>query len=124
MESGLNDGIAVPVFTTLVAIAVAETAGSTHGLVTELAQPLGWGVIAGVGGGLAGAEVLRRGHRRGWLSPAWLGIDGLLVAVIAYASPVSLGGSGFIAAFCAAPDALPSDVVTSCCQGSYPHGAR
>jgi NhaP-type Na+/H+ or K+/H+ antiporter len=99
VESGLNDGIAVPVFTTLTAIAVAETAGASHSLATELIQQLGWGLACGVGAGVGGAVVLLFAHRRGWLSPAWLGIAGLLVAAVAYASAVALGGSGFIAAF-------------------------
>jgi NhaP-type Na+/H+ or K+/H+ antiporter len=103
VESGLNDGIAVPVFTTLVAVAVAgaEPTGTSHSLAVELVQQIGWGLLGGVAAGLGGAEVLRFAHRRGWLSPAWIGIAGLLVAVVAYASAVALGGSGFIAAFCA-----------------------
>jgi NhaP-type Na+/H+ or K+/H+ antiporter len=101
VESGLNDGIAVPIFTTLTAIAVTETAGDGTSLVTELIRQLGGGLVCGVGVGLGGAWVLQWTHRRGWLSPGWTGIAGLLVAVAAYASAVSLGGSGFIAAFCA-----------------------
>ena len=101
VESGLNDGIAVPVFTTLTAIAVAESAGASHGLVRELIQQLGWGLVVGVAVGLAGAWLLLVTHRHGWLGSAWVGIAVLLVAVVAYGLAVALGGSGFIAAFCA-----------------------
>jgi NhaP-type Na+/H+ or K+/H+ antiporter len=99
VESGLNDGIAVPLFTVLTAIAVAETTGG--GLGVELVRQLSWGVVCGISVGLTGGWILQLTYRRGWISPAWIGIAGLLVAVIAYASAVSLGGSGFIAAFCA-----------------------
>ena len=101
VESGLNDGIAVPVFTVLTAVAVAETTGTTRALANELVRQLGWGLATGLAAGLAGAWLLLTTNRRGWLSPAWTSIAGLLVAAIAYASAVSLGGSGFIAAFCA-----------------------
>ncbi len=101
VESGLNDGIAVPIFTTLTAIAIAESNGTVHTLAVELVKQLGWGVGCGVGVGLAGAWLLLLAHRRGWISPGWIGIAALVVAVMAYASAVALEGSGFIAAFCA-----------------------
>jgi NhaP-type Na+/H+ or K+/H+ antiporter len=101
VESGLNDGIAVPVFTTLVAVAVAETAGTSRGLASELAQQLGWGIACGLATGIGCAWFLQATQRRGWLGPAWRGIAGLLVAVVAYLAAVALDGSGFIAAFVA-----------------------
>ena len=101
VESGLNDGIAVPIFTTLTAFAVAETGPTNHALATELVRQLGGGLVCGVGVGLAGGWVLLLAHRRDWLSPDWTGIAGLLVAVVAYSAAVSVHGSGFIAAFCA-----------------------
>jgi sodium/hydrogen antiporter len=101
VESGLNDGIAVPLFTVLTAIAVAESGAGNHSLGVVLVRQLSWGVVCGVGVGFLGGWILLAALRRGWSSPGWTGIAGLLVAVIAYASAVSLGGSGFIAAFCA-----------------------
>ena len=101
VESGLNDGIAVPIFTTLTAFAVAETGPTNHALATELVRQLGGGLVCGIGVGLAGGWVLLLAHRRDWLSPDWTGIAGLLVAVVAYSAAVSVHGSGFIAAFCA-----------------------
>jgi sodium/hydrogen antiporter len=101
VESGLNDGIAVPLFTVLTAIAVAETTSGNRSLGIELVRQLGWGLVCGVGVGIVGSWVLLLVHRRGWISESWTGIAALLVAVITYASAVSLGGSGFIAAFCA-----------------------
>lgn len=101
VESGLNDGIAVPVFTTLTAIAVTETVGSGHGLVNELVRQLGGGLVCGVAVGVGGAAVLTLAQDRGWMSPNWTGIATFLVALVAYFSSVAIGGSGFIAAFCA-----------------------
>jgi NhaP-type Na+/H+ or K+/H+ antiporter len=97
VESGLNDGIAVPVFATLTAVAV----GDEHALGREVVRQLGWGVVAGLAVGFAGAALLTATQERRWLDPAWTGIAGVLVATIAYTSAVALGGSGFIAAFCA-----------------------
>jgi NhaP-type Na+/H+ or K+/H+ antiporter len=100
VESGLNDGICVPLL--LIALAAAEVESSqeaTGGSVKLVAEQIGYGVLGGVAGGAAAAAVLLTAGRRGWIDGAWLQIVPLAGAAASYGLALGLGGSGFIAAF-------------------------
>jgi sodium/hydrogen antiporter len=102
VESGLNDGICVPLL--LIALAFAEEdagrVSATHA--ARLAfEEIGYGIGAGVLAGALAAGVVVQGTRRGLIEPAWLQIVPAAGAVFAYAVATPLGGSGFIAAFVA-----------------------
>ena len=56
VESGLNDGIAVPVVTVLLAAAAAEGAGQAGGWVGLAARQVGFGVLAGGPSGSSGGD--------------------------------------------------------------------
>lgn len=100
VESGLNDGICVPLFLIVLAIAQAEAGVIGDGAAARLvAEQIGYGIVAGVGAGaLAAALLLTAGARR-MIDPRWLQIIPLAAAALAYTVAVPLGGSGFIAAF-------------------------
>jgi NhaP-type Na+/H+ or K+/H+ antiporter len=100
VESGLNDGLCVPVFAIAVAVASTEAGliGEHHAL-TLLAEEIGYGVLVGAGAGAAAAAVVVLGVRRGWVAPAWLQVVPVAGAVLAYTGAAAVGGSGFIAAF-------------------------
>jgi NhaP-type Na+/H+ or K+/H+ antiporter len=102
IESGLNDGLCVPIFAAAVALASAE-AGiiGDHRAVTLVAEAIGYGVLFGVLGGVAAAAVVIVSYRRGWVLPAWLQVVPVAGAVLAYTSADAAGGSGFVAAFVA-----------------------
>lgn len=100
VESGLNDGLAVPFFLVALDIANAELQGGVpSAVVKNAASQIGWGVLGGVIAGLAGGLLFRLAERHGWLSGAWRQVLPLAGALLAYAIAVGLGGSGFIAAF-------------------------
>jgi NhaP-type Na+/H+ or K+/H+ antiporter len=100
VESGLNDGLAVPFFLVALDLANAElTTGVTWAVVSNAAEQIGWGLAAGVTAGLLGGLLLRFAERRGWISSEWRQIVPLATALLAYAFALTLGGSGFIAAF-------------------------
>jgi NhaP-type Na+/H+ or K+/H+ antiporter len=100
VESGLNDGLAVPFFLVAVDISRAElSTGFTWAVVTNAAQQIGWGLLAGVAAGALGGSLFRLAARRGWLEGQWRQTVPLAAALLAYAVALSLGGSGFIAAF-------------------------
>jgi len=100
VESGLNDGLAVPFFLVALDLANAElTTGITWAVVSNAAMQIGWGLAAGLAAGLLGGLAFRFANRRGWVGSAWRQIVPLAIAVLAYALAVTLGGSGFIAAF-------------------------
>ncbi len=72
VESGLNDGLCVPIF--FIATAVAEAdAGTTsdHAAVTLVLEQIGYGIIGGVVAGVAGALLLRFGWSRKLMEPHW-----------------------------------------------------
>lgn len=100
VESGLNDGICVPLFLIALAIAQAEetSTGLAHALRLVL-EKIGYGALGGaLAGGLAAAVVVFCGRRR-WVSQEWLQIVPVAGALFAFAFSEEIGGSGFIAAF-------------------------
>ena len=100
IESGLNDGLCVPLLT--IALAIAETeAGRTSGAhATRLvAEAIGWGVAGGAVAGAVAAYVLRTSRAHGWIAGHWVQVVPVAGAVGAFGLADSRGGSGFIAAF-------------------------
>jgi NhaP-type Na+/H+ or K+/H+ antiporter len=102
VESGLNDGICVPLL--LIALAVAEVeedAATAHHAVAIVAEEIGYGTLAGAGAGLLCAAIIAACYRRDLVTGAWRQVIPLAGAGLAYGLAVGLGGSGFIAAFVA-----------------------
>jgi NhaP-type Na+/H+ or K+/H+ antiporter len=102
VESGLNDGICVPLL--LIALAVADVEEKTttgHHALAIVAEEIGYGILGGVVAGLIAAAIVAIGHRRKLISGSWLQVIPIAAAGLAYGLAAALGGSGFIAAFLA-----------------------
>ena len=100
VESGLNDGLAVPFFLVAVDVSRAElTTGVTSAVVWSIAEQIGWGLFAGAVIGVLGGALLRVAIGRDWVEGLWRPVLPLAAALLAFAVADSLGGSGFIAAF-------------------------
>lgn len=102
VESGLNDGICVPLL--LIALAIADVDSSTesaHSAVRIIAEEVGYGIVGGVAAGLVATAVIVFFHRRKLVSAPWLQVVPVAGAALAYGLAAGLGGSGFIAAFLA-----------------------
>ncbi len=100
VESGLNDGICVPLLLIAIAIAEAEEGAIGNGAAFHLVlEEIGYGCIGGVIAGLAAAAVIRFGVPRGLVDSMWLQTVPIAGAALAYGLAVWMGGSGFIAAF-------------------------
>ncbi len=106
VESGLNDGIAVPFV--IVFGSFASLGGGNPGESVSLAecagiavQALTLGPLAGVVVGGAGAWLMTHAIRRGWMEHAYQELAGIALAIIAYVGASLVGGNGFIAAFVA-----------------------
>ena len=100
VESGLNDGLCVPLF--FIAIAIAETdAGTTsgHAAASLVFEQIGYGLVGGIVAGAAGATALAVATRRRLVEPHWLQILTVASALLAAGIASGLGGSIFIAAF-------------------------
>jgi NhaP-type Na+/H+ or K+/H+ antiporter len=101
VESGLNDGVCVPLLIIFLTIAQAEKGLGHVEPVRVILEEIGFGVIGGVAAGALGAWVLRRFGGRGWMEGTWRQINMVATPLLAYTLAAGLGGSGFIAAFVA-----------------------
>jgi NhaP-type Na+/H+ or K+/H+ antiporter len=102
VESGLNDGICVPVLFVFLALATGTGPDdvSAHELALILvAEEIGIGAAVGIGLTLLGTFLLKRGNDRGWVTETWKQLPVVALAVACFAMAQALGGSGFIAAF-------------------------
>ena len=100
VESGLNDGICVPLFFIALAIAEAEEGATTaHAAFNLVLEEIGYGLVGGVAAGALGALALRAAARRSLVEPHWLQILTAATALLAAGIATGLGGSIFIAAF-------------------------
>ena len=100
VESGLNDGICVPLF--FIAIGFAEVDASTvssHSAFHLIVEEIGYGSLAGLAAGAGAALVERFAVRRGWAESAWIQVYTFAAAVFAAGLALGMGGSIFIAAF-------------------------
>jgi sodium/hydrogen antiporter len=102
VESGLNDGICVPLLLIALAVAQAEESAITaHHAVAIVLEEIGYGIVGGVAAGIAASAISVLGDRRRLISGSWLQVIPVAAAALAYGIAVALGGSGFIAAFVA-----------------------
>lgn len=102
VESGLNDGICVPLLFAAVAVAdVASEISDGRSAATLLLEEIGFGVVGGVIGGLVAAAIVIHAGRRDLIDAAWRQAIPLAAAALAYGTAIALHGSGFIAAFVA-----------------------
>jgi NhaP-type Na+/H+ or K+/H+ antiporter len=100
VESGLNDGICVPLFFIALALAEADEGALTaHDALHLLLEEIGYGLVAGVAAGVLGALALRFATRRSFVESHWFQILTVATAALAAGIATGLGGSIFIAAF-------------------------
>ncbi len=101
VESGLNDGLAVPALLIALAVIESELGQPVRTVVRVLVEQLGIGVAGGLALGWVGAWLIGRGIARGWMNPLHQRIAALGLALAGYAGVQLLGGSGFVAVFIA-----------------------
>ncbi len=102
VESGLNDGICVPLLFAAVAVADVESEISEgRDAATLLIEEIGYGIVGGAVGGLVVAAIVIHAGRRDLIEGPWRQVIPGAGAALAYGTAAALGGSGFIAAFAA-----------------------
>ena len=102
VESGLNDGICVPVLFVFLALALGHAGEEGPWLlaVKLVAVEIGIGLAVGVGLTFVAAKLLKYAMHHNWLTNTWIQIPVVALALACFALAQVLGGSGFIAAFC------------------------
>ena len=99
VESGLNDGICVPIL--LIVLATASGAGGPTHPAQVVGEEIGYGLLGGIVAGAFAAWIVTAAGKRGLIDDAWRQIIPVAAAVLAFGIAEALGGSGFIAAFTA-----------------------
>lgn len=101
VESGLNDGICVPVLFLFLAVAQdLGLEGGTWNLAVHLVtEEIGIGIAVGIVLTAIVVRLLKVAAQRDWLTPTWIQIPVVALAFACFASAQWLGGSGFIASF-------------------------
>jgi len=101
LESGLNDGLCVPVLLLFIALAKPGTGESgVFALATGFfAQELGIGVAVGLVVTAAGSWLYNRAWKLGWIETEWRPLPVVMLSLACFGVAQTLHGSGFIAAF-------------------------
>jgi NhaP-type Na+/H+ or K+/H+ antiporter len=100
VESGLNDGICVPLLFIAIAWTEAEEGALDEGAAVRIvAEEIGFGLLGGAVAGAVGAVLVTIARRRGLAASSWLQVLPAATAALCYGLADPLGGSGFIAAF-------------------------
>ena len=101
VESGLNDGIALPPI-----MACLAALGAAAGTQLDLSywshfalEQIIYGPLAGSLVGWVGGVLIDRSARRGWMNPVFQRLAAIALALLCYSLAEQLGGNGFIAAF-------------------------
>lgn len=115
VESGLNDGLALPVLLFFICLAMhMEQVDESNFLITA-AQQLVVGTLIGIAVGYAGGRLVSRAHAAEWMNHEFVALSAIGLAILAYAGAELLGGNGFIGAFVAGV-ALGNTITRPCGQ--------
>lgn len=101
VESGLNDGLALPLVLLVAALAAPEAMAPPEGWLIFGLKQITLGPLVGVAIGWLGAVILLRAKAAGTTSDVYEGIGALALAASAYLAATMVGGNGFISAFAA-----------------------
>jgi NhaP-type Na+/H+ or K+/H+ antiporter len=100
VESGLNDGIALPAVTVFIALAAEDEGFNTAtSWLRFAAEQIGYGILVGLAVGCVGGLAVRNASRRNMMAGVYRQLAVLGIAVAAFALAVEVGGNGFIATF-------------------------
>src|SRR5210317_2156952 len=100
-ESGLNDGLCVPILFVFIALALGSGSegGSTTLALKLVAKELGIGLVVGLGLTAVGTWAMRWCRNKGWVTEIWKQVTVVALAIACFSVAQSLHGSGYIAAF-------------------------
>jgi NhaP-type Na+/H+ or K+/H+ antiporter len=100
VESGLNDGIALPpIFVLLFLLGADLGDAGAHGWLAFAALQILLGPVAGALVGIGGGRMIDSAAHRNWVDPGFARLTLPAIAMLAYALAEAIGGNGFIAAF-------------------------
>ncbi|MEN8112792.1 MAG: cation:proton antiporter [Actinomycetota bacterium] len=98
VESGLNDGIALPILLFLIALGGTKEGEALWSL---FVKGIGIALVVGLAVGFGAGVAIRLASKHGWISRSWTQIAVVALAFVTFLATDHLGGSGFIAAYVA-----------------------
>lgn len=101
VESGLNDGLALPLVLLTAALTAPGAMAPDGGWPAFIAKQLALGPVVGLAVGFLGGRILLMAKRADATSEVYEGIGALALAASAYLGAQLVGGNGFISAFAA-----------------------
>jgi len=100
VESGLNDGLALPAVLILSTLASVQTGSNeTHNWTSFVIKALVFGPLVGAAIGYGAARLVLLAREKEWMNHSFQQLSGVAVAIVAYAAAESIHGNGFISAF-------------------------
>jgi NhaP-type Na+/H+ or K+/H+ antiporter len=101
VESGLNDGIALPPILLCVAVLAGDPSRQLgSGFWGDFVRSqLLYGPLVGAAVGLLGGLLVDRAARRGWMNDTFQRLASVALAMLAYAAAEEIHGNGFISAY-------------------------
>ena len=99
VEAGLNDGLAMPLFTLFVGLAAETDPFLTGDWFLYSVEQIFFGLLAGIILGWMGGWLIGEAGKRGWIDESVQQLGLLALALMCYGGAVLIGGNGFIAAF-------------------------
>ncbi|MEM7731247.1 MAG: cation:proton antiporter [Pseudomonadota bacterium] len=101
VESGLNDGLALPLVLLMAYIAAPAAMAPPEGWLIFGLKQITLGPLVGIAMGALGGVMLLWAKRHGTTADVYEGVGALGLAASAYLAATTVGGNGFIAAFAA-----------------------
>ncbi len=101
VESGLNDGIALPPILICMALLGADAGGQENAWLSFVIKQITLGPIVGMIVGWTGGWLIQKMSDRGWMEETFQRLSALPMAILAFAFAELIGGNGFISAFVA-----------------------
>ena len=101
VESGLNDGIALPPILLCMALLGAEAGEHEGAWLGFMIKQVTLGPVVGLAVGWVGGRLIQNMSDRGWMEETFQRLSALPLAILAFAFAEFVEGNGFIAAFVA-----------------------
>ena len=99
VESGLNDGIVFPILLTVLAMISSGADTAQSGWMGYITQQIFIGAIAGAFVGWAGALLMVKALKKGWMEHQYSNLAPIALAIFSFYFAEHFGGNGYIAAF-------------------------
>ncbi|ASP39246.1 hypothetical protein CHH28_11410 [Bacterioplanes sanyensis] len=101
VESGLNDGIALPILLLFLALLAAAGEQDAWRWADFIGTQLILGALLGIAAGRLGGMLIDHAILHHWMPPLYQRLSSVALGILAYLGSEALGGNGFVAVFLA-----------------------